>query len=202
VLREPQFFTYALTGAMTFGGLLAYVSGSPLVFMDIFRVSTQVYGWIFAGLSVGFIGSSQVNSWLLRYYRSEQIVLAAMLSQSVIGLLFVAGTALGWFGLVGTVTMLFLFLCCLGFANPNAAALSIAPFAKHAGSAAALMGATQMAVGALASYAVSLFDTRSALPMVAVMAATALLALLALVVGRRFIAEPVAAAEGGAVVAH
>ncbi|RYU78537.1 multidrug effflux MFS transporter [Hymenobacter persicinus] len=202
VLREPQFFTYALTGAMTFGGLLAYVSGSPLVFMDIFRVSTQVYGWIFAGLSVGFIGSSQVNSWLLRYYRSEQIVLAAMLSQSVIGLLFVAGTALGWFGLAGTVTMLFLFLCCLGFANPNAAALSIAPFAKNAGSAAALMGATQMAVGALASYAVSLFDTRSALPMVAVMAATALLALLALVVGRRFIAEPVAAAEGGAVVAH
>ncbi len=62
VLREPQFFTYALTGAMTFGGLLAYVSGSPLVFMDIFRVSGQVYGWIFAGLSVGFIGASQVNT--------------------------------------------------------------------------------------------------------------------------------------------
>jgi len=202
VLREPQFFTYALTGAMTFGGLLAYVSGSPLMFMDIFRVSEQVYGWIFAGLSVGFIGSSQINSWLLRYYRSEQIVLAAMTSQAVIGLVFLLGTAQGWFGLTGTIVMLFLFLCCLGFANPNSAALSIAPFAKNAGSAAALMGATQMAVGALASFGVSLFDTHSALPMVAIMAATALLALTSLLIGRRFIATPVAVAEGSAVMAH
>ncbi|UPL49029.1 multidrug effflux MFS transporter [Hymenobacter sublimis] len=202
VLREPQFFTYALTGAMTFGGLLAYVSGSPLVFMDIFGASEKVYGWIFALLSVGFIGSSQVNSLVLRYYRSEQIVLAAMICQSVIGLVFLLGTSLGWFGMEATVVMLFLFLCCLGFANPNAAALSIAPFSKNAGSAAALMGATQMAVGALASFGVSMFNTHTAVPMVAIMAASALLALLIQVVGRRVIGQPVAAAEDAGVLVH
>jgi DHA1 family bicyclomycin/chloramphenicol resistance-like MFS transporter len=36
VLREPQFATYALTGAVSFSGLFAYVSGSPVVFMDLF----------------------------------------------------------------------------------------------------------------------------------------------------------------------
>ncbi|GGG39612.1 multidrug effflux MFS transporter [Hymenobacter glacieicola] len=202
VLRNPQFFTYALTGAMTFGGLLAYVSGSPLVFMDIFGASEKVYGWIFALLSVGFIGSSQVNSWVLRYYRSAQIVLVAMICQSVIGLVFLLGTSLGWFGLEATVLMLFLFLCCLGFANPNAAALSIAPFSKNAGSAAALMGATQMAVGALASFGVSVFNTRTAVPMVAIMAASALLALLIQLVGRRIIGQPVAASEDAGVLVH
>ncbi|WP_317048741.1 multidrug effflux MFS transporter [Hymenobacter sediminis] len=202
VLREPQFFTYALTGAMTFGGLLAYVSGSPLVFMDIFGVSEKTYGWIFALLSVGFIGSSQVNSWVLRYYRSEQIVLVAMACQSVIGLVFLLGTWLGWFGVVGTVVMLFLFLCCLGYANPNASALSIAPFSKNAGSAAALMGATQMGVGALASFGVSMFNTRTAVPMVAIMASTALLALLIQVIGRQIIGQPVAASEDAGVLVH
>ncbi|GAB3230792.1 multidrug effflux MFS transporter [Hymenobacter seoulensis] len=202
VLREPQFFTYALTGAMTFGGLLAYVSGSPLVFMDIFGVSGKAYSWIFALLSVGFIGSSQVNSWVLRYYRSEQIVLVAMGFQSIIGLVFLLVTALGWFGVAGTIVMLFLFLCCLGFANPNAAALSIAPFSKNAGSAAALMGATQMAVGALASFGVSLFNTHTAVPMVSIMATSALLALLIQLVGRRLIGQPVAAAEDAGVLVH
>jgi DHA1 family bicyclomycin/chloramphenicol resistance-like MFS transporter len=202
VLKNPQFFTYAFTGAMTFGGLLAYVSGSPLVFMDIFGVSGRHYSWIFALLSVGFIGSSQVNSWVLRYYRSEQIVLVAMVCQSVIGLVFLLGTTLGWFGVEATVGMLFLFLCCLGFANPNAAALSIAPFAKNAGSAAALMGSTQMAVGALASLGVSFFNTHTAVPMVAIMAASALLALLIQVVGRRVMGQPVAASEEAGVLVH
>jgi DHA1 family bicyclomycin/chloramphenicol resistance-like MFS transporter len=170
--------------------------------MDIFGVSSQVYGWIFALLSVGFVGSSQVNSWLLRYYRSEQIVLGAMFTQSLIGLVFLIGTMQGWYGLTATIVLLFLFLCCLGFANPNAAALSIAPFSKNAGSAAALMGATQMGIGALASFGVSLFNTHTAVPMVAIMAASALIALCTVLLGQRLIGEPVAAAEDAGVMVH
>ena len=63
---------------MSFSGLFAYVSGSPLVFMDIFHVEGKVYGWLFAFLSIGLIGASQVNSRLLRFYQSEQIVLVAL----------------------------------------------------------------------------------------------------------------------------
>jgi len=72
VLKHPQFFTYVFTGALSFAGLFTYVAGSPLVFMEMYKVSEKTYGWIFAGLSVGFIGSSQVNSWLLkkRLYQS------------------------------------------------------------------------------------------------------------------------------------
>ncbi len=151
VLREPQFYTYAIAGAMAFACLFAYISGSPLVFMDIFHVNGKVYGWIFAFLSIGFIGSSQFNSLLLKKYRSGQIVFSALVGQSLIGLIFLFGTWNGWFGLYGTIAMLFLFLCCLGIANPNASALSLAPFSKNAGSASALLGALQLGLGALAS---------------------------------------------------
>lgn len=190
VLREPQFYTYALTGAMAFAGLFAYISGSPLVFMDIFHVNGKVYGWIFAFLSIGFIGSSQFNSLLLKKYRSGQIVFSALVGQSLIGLIFLFGTWNGWFGLYGTIAMLFLFLCCLGIANPNASALSLAPFSKNAGSASALLGALQLGLGALASVGVSLFNTRSALPMVAIIAGTSLIALLILITGSKNIGKP------------
>jgi DHA1 family bicyclomycin/chloramphenicol resistance-like MFS transporter len=59
-----------------------------------------------------------------------------------------------------------------------------------------------MAVGALASFGVSVFNNHTAVPMVAIMAASAFLALLIQVVGRRIIGQPVAATEDAAVMAH
>jgi DHA1 family bicyclomycin/chloramphenicol resistance-like MFS transporter len=196
VLREPQFTTYALTGAVSFSGLFAYVAGSPLVFMDLYHVEGKVYGWIFAFLSVGLIGASQLNSLLLRRYQSEQIVLVALGCQLLITGVLLGLTSAGMLGLGGTVALLFLFLSCLGFTSPNTSALSLAPFTRHAGSAAALMGAIQMGAGALASVGVSLFNAHSALPMVGIMAGTSLLALGLLLVGRQRVTHLVAATPG------
>ncbi|RZM25812.1 MAG: Bcr/CflA family efflux MFS transporter [Pedobacter sp.] len=184
VLVEPQFYTYAITGALAFSGLFAYVAGSPLVFMEVFHVSTEAYGWIFALLSIGLIGASQLNSVLLRKYQSKQIVFVAICAQVVVTLIFVTGAALQLFNLWQTILLLFIFLSCLGLTNPNNAALSLQPFKKNAGSASALMGATQMGLGALASSVLSLFHDKSSLPMASVMAATSILALLVLSLNR------------------
>ncbi|MBB2148443.1 multidrug effflux MFS transporter [Pedobacter gandavensis] len=185
VLKEPQFYTYAFTGALAFSGLFAYISGSPLVFIDIFQVSEEGYGWIFALLATGLIGSSQINTFLLRKYRSEQVIFAALSTQVLVVLFFLLGSINNWFGLTETVLLLFLFLSCLGLTNPNTSALSLAPFSKNAGSASALMGAVQMGLGALASFGVSMFEVKSAVPMVAIMTGTTIIALLILLVGRR-----------------
>ncbi|KEQ31697.1 multidrug transporter [Pedobacter antarcticus 4BY] len=185
VIKEPQFYTYALTGALAFSGLFAYVAGSPMLFMDIYGLSEENYGWIFAILSIGLIGSSQVNSVLLRRYSSEQLIFAALICQTVTGVLFLAGSIFGWYGITETVVLLFIFLGCVGFASPNASALSLAPFTKNAGSASALMGAIQMGLGTIASIAVSLFDVRSSVPMTSIMACSAILALAMLTLGRR-----------------
>src|ERR1700712_5468494 len=131
VIKEPQFYTYSLTGAVAFSGLFAYVSGSPLVFMEIFKVSGKVYGWIFAFLSIGLIGSSQVNSLLIRRFKSEQVVYGALIFQVLTGIFFLVGTYLGLLGLFGTICNIFLYLCCLGLTNPNTAALSMAPFSRN-----------------------------------------------------------------------
>lgn len=190
VLKEPQFLTYALTGSLAFAGLFAYVAGSPIVFMDIFHVDKKVYGWIFAFLSIGFIGFSQFNTLLLKKYSSQQIIWIALSSQAVVACLFLAGNMAGWYGLSHTIFFIFLFLVCIGFTNPNAAALSLAPFSKNAGSASALMGALQMGIGALASIMVSIFSNGTSTPMIAVMAVSSALALLVLFAGTKYISLP------------
>jgi DHA1 family bicyclomycin/chloramphenicol resistance-like MFS transporter len=185
VTFEPQFYTYAFAGAISFAGLFAYVAGSPLVFMDVYKVSTEAYGWIFAFLSIGLIGASQVNSVLLKKYKSEQIIMVALLCQVAFSIIFFLVVKNGLANVAGTITFLFAFLCCIGFTNPNTVALSLAPFKKNAGTASALMGAIQMGMGALASSALSLFVTKSAEPMILVMLFTSIVAFIILAVGRR-----------------
>jgi len=201
VLKEPQFYTYALTGSFAFAGLFVYVSGSPLVFMEIFKVSAKTYGWIFAGLSVGFIGSSQVNNLLMKKFKSEQIVFCALAVQLITTIIFLIGAINGWFGLAGTIFMIFILLSCVGTISPNASALTLAPFLKNAGTASALMGAMQLGLGAFASLSVSFFNSRSAAPMAGIMAGSTLAAFLILLIGRRMIVKPIEA-SGEVMVGH
>ena len=191
VLKEPQFYTYAFTGAVAFSGLFSYVAASPLVFMDIYKVDAKTYGWIFALMSVSFIGSSQLNSMLLKRFSSEQMIFGALISQSVISIIFLILALNDLLGLYQTIGMLFLFLACLGISNPNTAGLTLAPFAKNTGSASALMGAIQLGIGALASFAVGVFVKNSVTPMVAIMTTTTITAFIILNIGKRFIKQKV-----------
>jgi DHA1 family bicyclomycin/chloramphenicol resistance-like MFS transporter len=183
VLRIKQFLVYVLVESFAFAGLFAYVSGSPILFMNIFHVDKRTYSWIFAFLSVAFIGLSQFNSMLLKRTTSEKIIRVALTGQVLVSLVFLAGTAAGWYGLGFTICFLFLFLAFMGFTYPNAAALALAPFDRNAGTASSLLGFLQMGIGALASIAVSAFTNGTALPMVAIIAASSVMAILVLLYG-------------------
>lgn len=188
VLVQPQFYTYVLTGSVASAGLYAYISGSPYVFMELFKVSAQQYGWIFAFNAGGLIGSSQLNTFLLkRGLKSEQIVVGALISQSITGAVLLLATVNGSLGVLSTVGLIFLFLCCQGFIFPNTSALSLAPFTKNAGSASALMGGIQMSIGALVSAIVSWFNNHTALPMSVAMATCALSGFIILLIGSRIV---------------
>ena len=187
VLNEPQFYVYAFTGAIAAAGLYAYIAGSPAVFLEIYKVTEKEYGWIFAVVAVGLIVSSQLNSLLLRKYRSEQIIPVALFCQSLTGISLFIASAYGWIGLSGTIVLILVFLSSQGFTFPNSSALSMAPFSKNAGSASALMGAIQMGTGALTSAIVSILSNGTALPMAGVMAVCAVTSFTILILGGKYI---------------
>src|SRR6478736_6309414 len=189
VIRHPQFYTYALTAAVSAAGLYAYIGGSPHVFMEIFHVTEKQYGWIFALIAMGLIGASQVNSLLLKTYTSEQLIKVALFCQSMIGITLVCLTFLGWTDLFVTIFLIFIFLCTQGFVFPNASALSLAAFGHTAGSASALLGAIQMTIGACTSALVSVLQNHTAVPMTGVMAGCAITALSVFLFGRKIITQ-------------
>jgi len=189
VLKEPQFITYALSGAFAFSGLLVYVASSPIVFMEVFHLSAQKFGAIFAGLSVGFIGSNQINVFLLRKFSSEQIFRATLLVECPVALLFLVGTLCGWFGLTATLVLLFISLSSLGLAYPNAAALALVPFDHNIGSASAMLGFLQIGVSGLASASIGIFDSHTMMPVALILAATSWIGFAVLIIGKRRIPQ-------------
>jgi DHA1 family bicyclomycin/chloramphenicol resistance-like MFS transporter len=189
VLKEPQFITYSLAGAFSFSGLLAYVASSPIIFMEVFHLSAQKFGAIFAGLSVGFIGSNQVNVLLLRKFTSEQIFRATLLVECPVATLLLVGTVFGWFGLDATLVLLFISLSSLGLAYPNAAALSLVPFDRNIGSASAMLGFLQIGVSGLASAAIGIFDSHTMMPVAFILATASWIGFAVLIIGQRRIPQ-------------
>jgi MFS transporter, DHA1 family, multidrug resistance protein len=189
VIKEPQFITYALAGAFAFSGLLVYVSSSPIIFMEVYRVSARQFGAIFAGLAVGFIGSNQINVLLLKKFSSQQIFRATLFVQCPVALLLLAGTWFGVLNLPATLALLFISLSSLGLAYPNAAALSLVPFDCNIGSASAMLGFLQIGVSVVASATIGIFDSHTMMPVALVMAVTSWIALAVLTVGKRRIRQ-------------
>ncbi len=185
ILKNPIFSKYVFAGAFSFSTLFIYVAGSPIIFMEMYHVSPKVYGGIFALLSVGFIGGGQVNIQLTKKFSSEQIFRAALIAQVVASALFLFGVATGLLGLYGIIAMFFICLSCLGLTNPNGNALALAPFTRTVGSASALLGFIQIGVASLMSFGVGLFNAANALPSVALMCATAVIALMMLLFNRK-----------------
>lgn len=187
VVRQRQFLVYALSGGIATSATFAYIAGSSDVMIVQYGFNERQYGWIFAFLAFGLIGSTQLNHIFLKKFTSQQIILVALLYQTVVGLLLVVGTWYNWFSPIGLIGTMFVFLTGQGLTNPNATALTLAPFVRHTGSAASLNGCFRMGIGGIVTGLVSLLHNNTAMPMVGVMVLCVVVGLAVLLVGIKMI---------------
>ena len=172
LLADRSFVGYALAGGLAFAAMFAYISGSPFVLQGIYGVSPQTFSLMFGLNAFGLITMSQVNGRLVGRLAPRRLLLMGLTSQTIGGLLLLAGVAAGDIGLVGVLPALFIVVASLGFVGPNATSLALTNHPRSAGSASGLLGVLQFAIGALVAPLVGLSST-SALPMALVIAACA-----------------------------
>ncbi|MFI5841817.1 multidrug effflux MFS transporter [Catenuloplanes sp. NPDC051500] len=156
-----------LVAGLAMAALFAYVSGSSFVFQDQFGMSEQQFAYVFAGGAVGLIGATQFNVRLLRRWTPQQIMSAALLTGIGFGVILLVTAATGFGGVVGVIVPLWLVLAAVGLIMPNAPALALSRHGEAAGTAAALLGAVQFGVGALAAPLVGMLGV-GAVPMAVV----------------------------------
>lgn len=156
VLATPGFAAGMLTGSFHVAGLFAYLTASPLVFMDLLGMSGPRYGWAMGCNALALVVGSQVNARLLKSFSLKGVLWGSNLLQLAASALFVLAVSFGSASFWMVLTFAAVYMFCLGFLLPDITALIMAPFGREkAGSASALLGAFQMMAGALAAALVS-----------------------------------------------
>jgi DHA1 family bicyclomycin/chloramphenicol resistance-like MFS transporter len=173
LLRDRRYLGYALCSAFIYGGMFAYISGTPFVYIETFGVRPENYGYLFGVNIVGMIVVNTINSRIVLRLGTDKVLRTGCLMAGLVGLGLLAVAVTGFGGLFGIATMLFLFLAMTGMIGANAMAGAMSAFPHIAGSASALTGMLQFAFGAICGWAVGFLANGSAVPMAAIICSTA-----------------------------
>jgi MFS transporter, DHA1 family, multidrug resistance protein len=178
LLRDRAFMRYALSGALVISGMFAYIFGSPFVFMQIYGVRPERFGWIFGFIAFGLISASQLNRVVLARVAGAHILSHALVVTATAGMLLVTMAWTGAGGLAGLLGPLFVYIASLGFVLPNVMATALGPQGRNAGTASALLGTLQFGAGATVGMLLGALGDGTAVPMAGLIAACGLSALL------------------------
>jgi DHA1 family bicyclomycin/chloramphenicol resistance-like MFS transporter len=149
LLRDRTFVGLALVAGLTMSAVFGYVGGSPFVLQEQYGLSVQQFGLVFGAGSISLIAGTQLNPRLVARWTSARVLGAALTvgTAAAGGLVVAAGTGFG--GLLGLLAPLWVVLGSVGVALPNSPALALNRHGDTAGTAAALLGASQFGVAGL-----------------------------------------------------
>jgi MFS transporter, DHA1 family, multidrug resistance protein len=170
LVRDRAFMGYTLAMGLSFGAMAAYISGSPFVLEDIHGVSPQLFSVLFALNAAGIVAASQVSRSLVGRLGPARL-LGIGVSTCAVGGLGVLAAVVFDLGLAGLLPSFFVMVAAIGMVMPNSAALALADHPRTAGSASALLGLAQFAIGAAAAPLAGVGGSDTALPL-AIVAAT------------------------------
>lgn len=166
-----------LVSSLLFAGLFCYTTLSPFLFIQELGIRPDVFG----GLMIFTVGSYALGSFsagrlIGRLDARRLVVLGITISLVGAVLLFAFSNKLSLAAVIGPMM---LFLLGFGLSLPPSSATALQPFPRVAGSASALMGFLQMAVGGIASLVIQPIYHGTAMPLGVMNIALAAIALIA-----------------------
>lgn len=171
LIADPSFLSVTIASALVYAGLMAYLSSSSFVYIDMLGVPVQYFGFIFVSTVAGYIAGSGISARLATRWDSQQTMLLG-------GALCVLTSTCMWAGnnlFATSIWVLILpmtvYAIGMGLVLPHAMAIALAPFPQMAGTASALLGFIQMGLSALASALVGALLNDSPQPMLIAMVA-------------------------------
>jgi MFS transporter, DHA1 family, multidrug resistance protein len=200
LLQDRAFLGASLVCGFSSAGMFAYIASAPFVFINIFKLPPEQFGWLFAVIAAGLIASSQVNGRMPRRIPIWQVLRVANLVQLGSGLLVLLTASTGFGGLAGIFAPVFIYMCATGFVFPNGNTIAMMRHGNMAGTASALLGTNQFTIAAVTTIVLGLIDNSSSMPMAIVIAGCGAVASLLnfLTLGAKLEIAPVALANSPA----
>jgi DHA1 family bicyclomycin/chloramphenicol resistance-like MFS transporter len=165
LLRNKRLVGYIATISITYVGLFAYISGSPFVYIEVFGVSEQNYGFLFGVNVIGMMIGALINSRLVVRVGSDTLLRRGIAAAAFMGMWLIVDGYFGIAGLIGIMVPLFFVMTSMSFVGANAIAGGLSLVPELAGTASALYGTTQFLVGGVLGSLVAVLYDGTAFPL-------------------------------------
>jgi MFS transporter, DHA1 family, multidrug resistance protein len=176
LLRDRHFLGLALIGGFGVASFFAYLANSSFVLIGHYGLSPRQYSLAFAANAASFIGVSQLTGRLGARFGLAGMVRWAVAAYAAIMVLALGLHLAGVQRLDVMLVLLFVAYGFLGLVVPATMVLSMEEHGPIAGTAAALAGTMHFLCGVLVMGLVSPFADGDAVPMLAGIAGSAVLA--------------------------
>lgn len=171
VLKHRQALGYLFALCFAYGGMFAFITGSPSVYMGFFEISETVYPLFFGANIVTMILANRLNVRVLRYCSPSYLLSLGQSIQLVTGIMLLSYVSIVDLPLLAIVVgLVMLFVGAQSFIVSNATSSTVEFFPNNSGTASALLGSSGFATGALSGSLVGLLGDGTPFPMALVMA--------------------------------
>ncbi|MDI1948698.1 multidrug effflux MFS transporter [Staphylococcus aureus] len=177
LLKTPRFVLPMLIQGMTFVLLFTYISASPFIIQKIYGMTAIQFSWMFAGIGITLIISSQLTGHLVDFIDSQKLMRGMTMIQ-IIGVILVTIVllnhwnfwilAIGFIILIAPVTG----VATLGFT------IAMDESSSGRGSSSSLLGLVQFLFGGVASPLVGVKGEDNPIPYIIIIIATAVILII------------------------
>ncbi len=177
LLKTPRFVLPMLIQGMTFVLLFTYISASPFIIQKIYGMTAIQFSWMFAGIGITLIISSQLTGYLVDFIDSQKLMRGMTMIQ-IIGVILVTIVllnhwnfwilAIGFIILIAPVTG----VATLGFT------IAMDESSSGRGSSSSLLGLVQFLFGGVASPLVGVKGEDNPISYIIIIIATAVILII------------------------
>jgi DHA1 family bicyclomycin/chloramphenicol resistance-like MFS transporter len=173
LFKDRTFIGASVVCGFSSSGTFAYIASAPFVFITLYKVPTEHFGWLFGSVAIGMVAAAQINGRMPRRIPIWRVLRNANLVQLVAGLALLWSVVTGVGGMWGVYAGVFVYVSAQGFVFPNGSAIAMMRHGDIAGTASALLGTNQFLIAAIMTTFLGFIDN-PALPMALVIAGSAI----------------------------
>jgi len=175
--RNPVAMGLVFSGAFSFAGMFAFLTAGSFVYIDIYGVDPDQFGYLFGLNIVAMIIMTSLNGRMVKRVGSHAMLRFGLLIQLCAGI----GLFIAWLlnlGLWGIVPFVVLFIGTLSTIGSNSMGLLLSGYPKMAGTASSLAGTLRFGTGSVVAAIVAMMPSDVEWPMIVVMTACSVLSSL------------------------
>jgi DHA1 family bicyclomycin/chloramphenicol resistance-like MFS transporter len=165
LIAHRRVIGFALAGAFFYGGIFAYVAGTPFAYISFHHVPADAYGALFAAGVIGIMATNALNARLVGRFGIVWMLRAGTSAAAIASIATAITATTGFGGLAGLVLSLFAFVSAAGLIFANSITGAMASFPERAGAVSALVGAVQYGTGMVGSALVGAFADGTPAPL-------------------------------------